>query len=264
MGLIPKEPSAPGLDVDKLTILLVGSPKSGKTTIATSAEGTLLIATEVGYKTIPGIHPVFVDKWDTFLKVVEEARSEAWIKRVVVDTYSKLARLAQAKACADLSVEHPADAAYGKGFDRLNGLVLDGMTALSSLDRQVVFITHTRESVKKSVLGEDKTVISADLPASARRFIAGEAQAILYLGLEQNPQTLKDERRLYFKGREDLEIGGRYLPNADIPDFILVPDLPKNGWPVVEAVLHKAFQGVVGGNGQPRRRLVKTVGKENS
>jgi len=256
MGLIPKEPSSVGLDPRTSSFMIIGVPKSGKTTLACSAPNTLLIATEMGYRTIPGIHPVPVDTWDKFLAVIREARGETWIERIVVDTFSKLAAMAQTKVCKDLDVSHPADSAYGKGWDRVKTYIMDGMTELMALGKQVILIAHTQEVTRRSSSGEDRTVVTMDLPKAARKFVSAEIQATMYLTLEEDPRTLATIRRLHFKGREDLEIGGRYLPGGEAPESIVIPELPEPGWAVVQDVLMRAFLPS-GGEQKARRRVVR-------
>jgi hypothetical protein len=240
MALIPGAASKLGRDVKKSKILLIGQPKVGKTTLATSEENTLLIATEVGYETISGIYPVLVSRWEQFLEVLEELKGRKDITRIVIDTFSKLAKFGQRYACEQLEVEHPADAAYGKGFDRVNETLLTGMTRLMALGKQVVFIAHTKERVEKKN-GTEKTIITVDLPAGAARFIQAECDAIVYYTKEEDPMTMAEKRVLYFGGNDQLEIGGRYLPGSVIPKSIFIPAPPAKGWPLVEEVLVKGF-----------------------
>ena len=242
MGLIPETLSTPGRDPKTAKILLMGRPKVGKTTLAASEPGTLLIATEVGYETIPGILPVYVDSWRKYLAVISEAAQRPDVTRFCIDTFTKLSKLAEIQACKDLDVSSLADAAYGKGYSRMNDLIQEGMTRLFSFGRQVVFIAHTKETIIKR-RGEEIPVITVDLPKSAQRFIQAEVDALLFYTLEMDPRTQEQKRILYFQGREDLEIGGRYLPGSIIPDFIEIPKPERQaGWPLVELVLKAGFQ----------------------
>jgi len=237
---IPEKPSTLGRDPSTAKLLLAGSPKVGKTTITTESEGTLLIATEMGYATIPNIYPVYVTRWKQFLAVLEEIKGKPEIKRVVIDTFSRLCSHAEDQVCKDLDVDAIGDAGYARGYTGLKKMLLKGMSRLMGLGKQVVLIAHTKEGVVR-VGNKEKTQVRIDLPSAAARFVQAEVDAIMYYTIENNPSTMKPERFIYFKGSDALEIGGRYLPGVEIPEKIRIPAPPEKGWDLVNEVLTRGF-----------------------
>lgn len=263
-SIIPITCPVVGRNVKKAKFLIIGRPKSGKTTLAASVIGrngqpnTVLFATETGHEHVTDVLPVDVTSWSRFLAGLEEVRNRPDIERIVIDTFSKLARMCQTHICRKLQIVHPSDMDHGIAWGRLGDEFLNGMTRLTSLHRQIVLIAHTKETSRK-VRGQEVTTITVDLPSAASRFAQAEVDVSAYLTIENDPETLRRQRVLYLQGSDELEIDGRYVHGADVPDRIIIPDLPVRGWPVVEAVMTKAFQGPAVKPPRPARKTIQQV-----
>jgi len=263
MSLIPTTPGAVGRDVSRCAIGLLGESRVGKTTLALSAPGTVLLQTEPGSDSIPGNYfPVTVPDWETFLLCVKELQTRGDVKRVVVDTFGRLCYFAQDFGCRELKISHPTDAGYGKGQDRVKMRFRQGMQALFNLKKQLIFVCHTRE-ITRPFMGNDVTTVTAEVPSFGQQFLKCDADANVYMRKTRDDvNPLKSHRRVFFHGDETLEIGGRFIPGVGIPDFVEIPDYPAPGWPVVEAILRKGFAlpGTVAtegaSNGAARKKIV--------
>jgi hypothetical protein len=65
-----------------------------KTTTASKAPNSIIIATEAGYKAIPGVIAVDVRSWSDFLTVIaqlKKAEAKERFKTVIIDTLDNLA-----------------------------------------------------------------------------------------------------------------------------------------------------------------------------
>lgn len=246
-SLIPRKPTTVGRDPYKIIIVLTGLPKVGKSTLALQdpSKTTVLLATEEGYRSINGVLPVPINSWAQFLQVLDEMTIRQDIQRIVIDTYGKLAKMARLHVCEMLKIKHPSDAGFAKGWDLLDSVFFDGMLKLKTLNRQIVMICHTKDS--EEVLN-GRTISRKKIEASgaASRWLDQECHSKVYYEMVTHPATGKERRLLWFKGRDDVELGGRYLEGVQIPTNIEIPTAEpgrplKPGWPLVQQVLQKCF-----------------------
>jgi replication-associated recombination protein RarA len=73
-SLLEIKPHQVSRDLRGYSVLFYGSPKSGKTTIASKFPGALVLAFEKGYSAIPGIMAKPMNTWGDFKKVLSELR----------------------------------------------------------------------------------------------------------------------------------------------------------------------------------------------
>ena len=74
IDILKLEPHVVSSDITGYSIGIMGPPGCGKTTLASKIPNALLIATEPGYKAIPGIIAQDVNNWVDFLQVVSQLR----------------------------------------------------------------------------------------------------------------------------------------------------------------------------------------------
>lgn len=246
--LIPRKPVQLGRDPYKVLVVITGQPKVGKTTLACSdpTKTTVLLATEEGYLSVPGTIPVPITSWSVFIQALDELAVRPDIHRIVIDTYGKLAKMAKSHACDKLKVGHPSDAGYGKGWDFVDATFFDGMTKLKNLGKQVIMICHTKDG-EEDIGGKTRNVKRIEASGAASRWLDQECHARVYYEKITNPATGKAKRLLWFSGRDDVELDGRYLETATVPKYIEIPAAPQlgkpipPGWPLVQHVLQECF-----------------------
>ena len=76
-------------DLTGYSVLLYGTPKSGKTTIASRFPKSLVFAFEKGYSAIPGIMAMPINSWREFrsyLSDLDEPETKEMYKTIVIDT----------------------------------------------------------------------------------------------------------------------------------------------------------------------------------
>lgn len=246
-SLIPRKPTTVGRDPYKILMVITGLPKVGKSTLALNdpTKTTVLFATEEGYMSIRGVLPVPITSWPQFLQVLDEMTMRSDIHRIVIDTYGKLAKMARLHVCEILKIKHPSDAGFAKGWDILDAVFFDGMLKLKALNRQIIAICHTKDT-EENLNGRMITRKKIEASGAASRWLDQECHSKVYYEMVTNPSTGKERRLLWFKGRDDVELGGRYLEGAQVPTNIEIPTsepghLLKPGWPLVQQVLQKCF-----------------------
>ena len=88
-ALLQIKPHEVSRDLSGYSVLLYGTPKSGKTTIASKFPKALVFAFEKGYSAIPGIMAMPINKWSEFrgfLNDLDEPETKAAYKTIVIDT----------------------------------------------------------------------------------------------------------------------------------------------------------------------------------
>ena len=104
-ALLQIKPHEVSRDLSGYSVLLYGTPKSGKTTIASKFPKALVFAFEKGYSAIPGIMAMPINKWSefrSFLSDLDEPETKEMYKTIVIDT-------------ADIAYEYCCDYDYVKG-----------------------------------------------------------------------------------------------------------------------------------------------------
>ena len=75
---------------------IYGAPKTGKTTLATQMDGSLLLAFEPGYHALPGVMAQDVTSWTEMKQVCRELKKpevQATFKAIIVDTIDNICRM---------------------------------------------------------------------------------------------------------------------------------------------------------------------------
>lgn len=91
----------------------------GKTTLATRAGGSLLLAFERGYNALPGVRPQDITSWSEVRAVLRELKKpevKEVYKSIVVDTVDIAGTLCEKYICAQNDVDKIVDIPYGGGW----------------------------------------------------------------------------------------------------------------------------------------------------
>ena len=230
MGLLPEIKSAPTQDPCKLTYLIYGAPKIGKTTFCSQLPDVLFLDTEEGTR-LQNVFKTDIKNWESFLRVVEEICQlpvKHKFKNIVIDTTEKLAGHCINYGCAQLGIKHPTEAAYGKSYDIIKKEFERPIVRLQQSGLGIWFITH--EEVKKieAAIGKDYDYHQPKLPGFLSNIILSLCDFILFASSEQVLQTVDgkssvvDKRVFHTKPSKEWVAGDR-LVNAPLPK-----DLPLN------------------------------------
>jgi GTPase SAR1 family protein len=89
LDILNLQPNKVSRDMRGYSVLMYGTPKSGKTTTASKFPNALLVAFEKGYSAIPNVLAAPVNSWNEFrqlLKQLEKPEAKAKYSTIVVDT----------------------------------------------------------------------------------------------------------------------------------------------------------------------------------
>ena len=200
-------------------IILHGPPGIGKTQTASSFPGPVVfLATEPGHRHLPKeqrdiLYPI--NSWEDFTspKLMEHLK-KAKPKTVVIDTLVRLYMMCKQHICKKNRCRNPAERGdygrtiwsmisdeFGEEFSKFAAQVLARRTTL-------VAITHTDEDTVSTQF-EDYIRLMAALPTQVRRWVAGLADWIWFLGYNQEEASeafiYNDERRLWLSGTPTVE-----------------------------------------------------------
>lgn len=153
-SLIPDKPkSFPIPPFDELTILIYGSPGSGKTTFCSKAEGTLFLSTEPGTEFLEAASiPIY--NWASFKEVLAELEAKkkaimegkldkkAWVfKSFVIDIVDNLSAQCRDYICKNKGLAYPPTNDFGKTWAEITTEWREALRRLMILGN-VRFVTH--------------------------------------------------------------------------------------------------------------------------
>jgi hypothetical protein len=149
---LPTEPTIASDEFNDFHIMVHGEPKIGKSTLLTQTAKTLVLSFDPIRKSHKLIQ-VHIPDWSTFMLYLNKLRQAASTgnfpyDRVVVDGTDIWYRYCQTWACKECGVDHPNDASYGKGWDKLKETFADAVDKILALPCGVSFISHSQWKAK--------------------------------------------------------------------------------------------------------------------
>ena len=216
INLLALQPHKVSRDLSGYITYIYGAPKSGKTTLATQMEGSLLLAFEPGYHALPGVIAQDVTSWGEMKQVFRELKKpevQNAFKAVIIDTIDIAADKCKKYICQQNDIEDLGDLGYGKGWTKFKDEFNEVFRGLTQLGYAVFFIGHHKEvTITDPNTGAERMVIRPALSNSTREVIAGMADIYGY-----SYQKRKDEMSVLALRNTDgsIECGTRfkYMPN---------------------------------------------------
>lgn len=222
-----------------MKITIAGRPKSGKSSLfyeILKREGGLdtglLFAFEKGYNFLDGINVVDIESWSDFIDVIDELEddNEGFVY-VGIDTVDIAGRLCQEYVLRKQSTkdgkryEAMADIPFGKGYDLVEAEFSRQFARIDRIFGGWMSITHDKDKTvkEKSGLEYDKTMMSAS--GRTGDYIKNSSDFIVFIDIqaektrdkETRKQTVKENRKIRFRGDGTTEAGGRI---KEVPEEI--------------------------------------------
>ena len=222
-----------------LKITIAGRQKVGKTSLfyeILKREGGLntglLFAFEKGYNFLDGINVVDIASWSDFIDAIDELEddNEGFVY-VGVDTIDIAGRLCQEYVLRKQSTKDGkrydamADIPFGKGYELVEAEWARQWGRLDRIFGGWMSITHDKDKTvkEKSGLEYDKTMMSAT--GRTGEYIKNSSDFIVFIDIqtekvrdkETRKQTVKENRKIRFRGDGTTEAGGRI---KEIPEEI--------------------------------------------
>lgn len=133
--------------------LFYGEPSTRKTSIAAQFPKALILATEIGYKQIPGVKAVDIDSWATFLQVVQELKKpdvKSTYSTIVIDTVGILSDLCVQYVCNINGIKSLDELGYGKGWSQYKTQFNRAINTIAQNGYSIVFIAHAEQKADQN------------------------------------------------------------------------------------------------------------------
>lgn len=214
----------PPSNINPRMLLLYGASKIGKTFSLGNLEGVLIIDTEKGTRSIPGMK-VEINDLGEFMELIKELKkpeNKNLYKYIALDTLDNVVRWLEKRICAtNLNKDGApyrtiADIPYGGGWSQLRDKTLEVVKALADLADHLILIAHR----DRRVVGENQvevSIVGLDLPGKGlKNELVATADAIGHVYRDE-----KGVLRISFiraEGKDEVEAGSRipHLENKDI------------------------------------------------
>lgn len=165
---LPKKKSVPASHLADYTMLIYGREKIGKTTLAAQFPDALFLMFEPGGRALE-IYQMDILTWVDFKKVLGLLKEDSTYRTVVVDTVDLCYRMCLAHVRkTELGGNHPADEAYGKGWDAIKDEFQRVLADLFKLGKGVIFLSHETEKEVKLWKGGTYDMIAPTMSGVAR------------------------------------------------------------------------------------------------
>ena len=168
LGIKPHQVSR---DLRGYSVMLYGTPKSGKTTTACQFPKHLLLAFEKGYNAIPGAIAKPINNWREFRNVLIELKDDE-VKQayetIIIDTVDIAYDYCVDYICNQNGVDTIGDLAYGKGYALVAKEFDTCIRKILNMDYGLVLISHSTDRVERDEKGEEYTRMEPTLDKRGR------------------------------------------------------------------------------------------------
>lgn len=225
---MPISKSVPIEDLARKTILLWGSPKIGKSTLAAGFPDAVFLATEAGLNDLAATRwegddgKYVITTWAQLLTATAEV-VQSGAKTIVLDTADNAYYMCERFICEKHGAEYKTDKelAYGKGTALINGEFRRYILKLSSLGVGLILISHATTETRDTRTGTVEMNVPT-LPEKIRPIIEGMADMILYYTTKtrNTEQGRTIEHVIYSKPDPTFIAGDR---SGRLPDCLVMP-----------------------------------------
>lgn len=194
VNILNIQPNKVSRDMRGYSVMLYGTPKSGKTTTASKFPKALLIAFEKGYSAIPDVMAAPVYSWSDFrniLRQLDTPESKEAYSTIVIDTadiaYDYCIKYICAKASdAQHDYDNIGDIPYGKGYKMAETEFDECLRKILQMDYGLVLISHATDKTFTDTNGQEYSQIVPTLDARARKICERTCDIIGYTHGEFN------------------------------------------------------------------------------
>jgi hypothetical protein len=203
--------SKPSTDIGDYSILLFGSKKIGKTTLAALFPEAYFMKFEEGTKAI-SIYGDPMKSWSIAKKAVRLLKKDNKYKTVVVDTADASYSLCFDDTCNEKGWDHPSDEGYGKGWSEIKRRYARWVTDLLNTGKGVVFISHASNPEVKRRDGSAYNQVQPTMAGQAREILEGIVDIWGYYHYDGGRRVIQ------IRGDDDVSAGHRLENNFKTPD----------------------------------------------
>ena len=167
INLLDIKPHKVSRDLSTYITYIYGAAGTGKTTLASQMDKSLLLAFERGYNAIPGIMAQDVSSWGEMKQIVRELKKQEvkdTFKCIVVDTVDIAAALCEKYVCGQLGIENIGDGGWAvNGWAKVKKEFEETFRTISQLGYSLFFISHAKDKTFKRQDGTEYNQIVTSL-----------------------------------------------------------------------------------------------------
>lgn len=224
-SLLDIQPHQVSRDLRGYSVLFYGTPKSGKTTIASKFPRALLLAFEKGYNAIPGVRAKDINSWSDFKKTLRELNDpqvKEIFETVVIDTadiaYSYVEKYICGQASdAKNSYDNIAAIPYGKGYKMAMTEFDECIRKILQMGYGLVLISHSEDKTFADENGNEYNQIVPTLDKRARLVCERTCDIIGFSKAVNTDEGTKT--KLFMRGTPRYVAGSRFAHTPDVIDF---------------------------------------------
>lgn len=170
IDLLALTPHKVSRDLSGYVTYIYGEGKSGKTTLATHAPGSLLLAFEKGYAALPGVIAQDITSWSDVKAALRDLKRPEVKERfstIIWDTIDIAGTLCEKYVCAQNGVDKIGEIPYGQGWTLMKKEFENTVRSMSQLGYAIFFISHNKD---KQFTRRDGTVYNQTVPSCPDSF----------------------------------------------------------------------------------------------
>jgi hypothetical protein len=229
LSLLPTKKTEPNPTLEAQTILIYGSPKTGKTTFASMMEEPIFLLTEEGTNAL-SVYKVKIHDWKTLKQALRELRAgqgKVPFKTVVIDVVDDLYEMCQRHICSLYSsdenpIQHIGQIPHGQGYGRTDTEFMNVISALMMMDYGTVFISHAKQVEVDTPAGSFQKITPA-IHKRVAPWMMGKADLMLLFDSQQikgKDGKLEEKRMIRTKRSQYHDAGSRFKLSDPLPlDF---------------------------------------------
>jgi hypothetical protein len=212
IDILSIEPTVISKDLRGKYLCIYSIPKAGKTSLACQFPKNLLLGFEHGWNAISGAMAIDIKKWSEFkqvLKQLEKPEAQEKFNTITIDTVGIAWDYCEQYICAQNGVQKIADIAWGGGYTACKKEFESCLRKITQLGYGVVLIAHSTSRTEKDSDGNEREIISPELPKRAAEICNGIVDIIGYIGAEYDNEG-NSTRYLYTRETPTLFAGSRF------------------------------------------------------
>lgn len=169
----------PQTDISRITMLLYGAPKIGKSTFCSRFQDHFFIATESGLNHLETRSQYVTDASElrTVIDLLIADRDK--VRTVIIDTADRMCDMIEREILETYAIKSLADLGYGKGYALFSDALGAILQKITSICAGIVFVSHADTTEITTPTGSIKKWLPT-LPKAARKQILSLCDVIAY------------------------------------------------------------------------------------
>lgn len=195
---LPTSKQKPIHDIDKISMILYGQPKIGKSTFASRFENAFFIATEPGLNHLE-TYNLRANSWRDIENIVYDLETEGnTFSPIVIDTVDNMWEFCISEICNRNNVSNISEMPFGKGYKQAEAEFNGIIKRLVQLETGMIFISHQSYETNIQTDGSEIKKFMPSIDQRARKIVMPLVDVIAFASIEYtlNDAGERQERRV--------------------------------------------------------------------